>query len=396
MSLATPSVLQCTACRYVGPPAPRDSERLAHAATVLWSLDVRQRQLDAAQLRLLRSARRGRLGLVLSLIAGALALSPCVACALMSVLLPEPGYGMALSCGAPVFVFALTGAALLAIAFRRRRSLEEACAAEPPELPGQPARCHVCGAPLRAGIDEHVVRCGFCQADNVIDPKVLARLGAKRARAIGDFDAAVRQEASRLRAGMWWMRVAVVGVVLASPVFCLMGSALSMRLGPLYEAPVDRRVEYVLVRGDSERTACMARVHSRYRSGATQLNRLRQPRPERGMLTLPGAARLPTVDATWLVGRTVRPGWGQGTVTRVYRNVLDPHANHAVVQRGERIRRIRVESLCLITPPPAPVLRWAQPSVRGGELLPYGTPHTDARIEAGPEPERVPSVQPEE
>jgi len=59
--------------------------------------------------------------------------------------------------------------------WRRQRQLEQSCAAVPPAAPGEPASCHVCGGPVAAADGQAVVRCRFCQADNIVLPRVLQR-----------------------------------------------------------------------------------------------------------------------------------------------------------------------------------------------------------------------------
>lgn len=76
---------------------------------------------------------------------------------------------------------------------RTARKLHGATLAVPPLRPGEPAACRVCGGPI--GRIDGVVRCDYCHADNVIDAKILARAGERRADAMKDDVEALQERA---------------------------------------------------------------------------------------------------------------------------------------------------------------------------------------------------------
>ncbi len=105
------------------------------------------------------------------------------------------------------YVPTLAGLAGLAVySFRalraQRRSLEVTCAAGPPVAPGAPARCRVCGGEIHTGAAGALVRCTYCQADNLLAPDRIAEQAVARARDADDQVAAISREAQALgRAG---------------------------------------------------------------------------------------------------------------------------------------------------------------------------------------------------
>jgi LSD1 subclass zinc finger protein len=111
------------------------------------------------------------------------------------------------ACFVTLFVLAFVPRSLGIYANRRaggRRMLLAGLAAEPPKLPGGPARCRQCGAPLDVPPGATVVRCAYCRADSAV--RILtpflesARQSARGIlRTIDDATALDRRERSETR-----------------------------------------------------------------------------------------------------------------------------------------------------------------------------------------------------
>lgn len=173
--------------------------RVVAARALIASLDVRRRQLTETERRALGRAGFAHGCFVLVLVVLALAFG--VPIAMLGSAFFDPGGPPPLGQVAwfflpPVLVFVVF--VVPSIAYdrslrRRRRVLEDACAAVPPEGPGQPATCHLCGAPLlHSKTSEGIVRCASCAADNVVDPVVLARAARRETATLDDFEAEVK------------------------------------------------------------------------------------------------------------------------------------------------------------------------------------------------------------
>lgn len=169
-----------------------------HAALdVLQREDVRSRQLSDTQKRELRDAKLALLKFwgVLSLVtlpwllgaAGCVAVSSDMQWWVVAIV----GFG-------PLVIRLATGAVGSALLAKRKRLLEAACTALPPLAPGEPARCHVCGGPLRNDPHEYVEMCGFCHADNIVAPAILARVQGRQAMVLHAHARVVSHEALAL------------------------------------------------------------------------------------------------------------------------------------------------------------------------------------------------------
>lgn len=124
---------------------------------------------------------------------------------------------------APLCGAALLGAAGLGSIRVRRRRLQLACSAHPPAFPGEPARCHVCAAPLLS--DDRIVRCPHCEADNLVDASVLARLHDDRTAGLDDLERRLQHEVNGLRSAS---AVATAGTVLAAALSPVLAVALGL------------------------------------------------------------------------------------------------------------------------------------------------------------------------
>ncbi|HJL17251.1 MAG TPA: hypothetical protein RMH99_16410 [Sandaracinaceae bacterium LLY-WYZ-13_1] len=326
--VATPEVYACRSCGYRGTPSPDVAQRLAQARQLLFGLDARHRQLGGIQRRLLRSARRSPWRVAGYFVGGLLLMAPCVGCALLFGLTPHPSYTLALSCGAPPLFLGVVGLGVVVVSFRRRRSLERACSATPPAVEGEPARCHVCGGPLPSGSlrSRGIVRCEYCQADNLVDPARLRAMGAQRHADLSRVEDAVRQEGRALH------RESNVAVLAMLGVFGLAGMSFACVLAvgtaivPYLESPLNEDLEYVLV--ETPRLgACFARVNGRDDDGAAYVIGPAGIDGTTGRVDLRGG---PTLGPRWVVGRRVvvhpagRREPYEGRVVDVHGSLLKP------------------------------------------------------------------------
>jgi DNA-directed RNA polymerase subunit RPC12/RpoP len=185
LSLASLHGVRCRSCGYEGPPRPEVLERLRIAQGELSRLDQRTRQLDASAQAAIGRALRTRWGAIVVLSLGVL---PFVALAVAGVaegFEAHPGLplanriiGVSLT-WVPLLVYACVGGILAAFVGRARRRLLAASAAIPPERPGEPVTCAVCGASLASFGTSPIARCGYCAADNVVHPAALRQAGIR-------------------------------------------------------------------------------------------------------------------------------------------------------------------------------------------------------------------------
>ncbi len=185
------------------PPGP--VQNLYAAAELLRGTDVRERQLSQAQQRALGAATTQNITYFLVLGISAFP-AFCLAVAQIMLNIEEDGEDWiqaSVLLITPFLVVAGVGLFIFSRLVKRRRQLQDACAAVPPPAPGEPCACHVCGAPLAAG-QSAVVRCGHCSADNVVEASVVARATRHRQYVLADYAshlrgeiAAVNREANR-------------------------------------------------------------------------------------------------------------------------------------------------------------------------------------------------------
>ena len=120
-----------------------------------------------------------------------------------------------------------------------------ACAADPPDAPGEPARCHVCGAPLTG--NRSVVRCGHCEADNLVEPAAIRRVHRERAAGIDDLERRLTREVEGVRAAS---ASATIGTAFGAAFAPLLAIGLAVVTGAvlrLMEFPADPALRYALV-----------------------------------------------------------------------------------------------------------------------------------------------------
>jgi hypothetical protein len=290
----------CGACSAQVTFRPEVAQRIAAARSALLSMDLRSRQLTARQ----RNAVEGSsLWMVLVLGAVVVACLPFGGCTTFAIFTddvhPDDRMFLVGTFGAPLVVMAVLGATVV-YAFRRaHRKLLGACAALPPATPGDPAACHVCGAPL-AGARGAVARCSFCSADNVVSADVMARARHVHARGAFDVEAAVRREAAsvgRLSSVLLLLTIVAVFIV---PIGLGIADVMIFFACRDWERPLDDDIEYATV--DTLDGRCVRRT-----KGATVY-------AGPGLGWKPVAPRS-TFRASSLVGKRVRPRNGSSTHT---------------------------------------------------------------------------------
>lgn len=354
-SLAQAGHIACPSCGYVGLPEADAAQQLQAASLVLRSIDVRARQLTDRQRRALLRARGGAWRLLAFLFVGLLPLAPCGLCSGLFLLGDQrSSFPLFMMCASPFLFLAMTGGVVVVWAWRQQRKLEEACAAAPPRVAGQGACCHVCGGELPPPdlAARGIVRCPYCQADNMVDARVLARLGHKRSADIGDFEASVRHEGSRLGLTTGLATGVVVLLALLAPLSCLASAFVVQRVATGIERPVNEQRHYLLV--ETPAGPCFTYVNQRYSDGSAHVILGKHERGVRGTNYVAGAALHPTVTAEWAVGRSVRfyhhSQWKEGVVARTHGTLVD-HANHAIVVVDGAELSPRVVDLCFAQAP---------------------------------------------
>ena len=327
LSLATPTQIACAACRYTGTPDALVVEQLGAAAAALAGLGVEARQLSAVQRRELA---RGRLTLGCLTVLWVVATVPFALLlgAGVFVLAPEAakieGMGqhalLALAFLAPLVIVLGAGASARWLLRSRLRRLEARCVAAPPAGPGEPSRCHVCGAPLVGAIDAGVVRCAYCHADNVVEHAALARQAGRHRVVLADYAREVQAHATSTSGAGAGAMVAIVAVALATPLVVVVACALAVFGLSSIERPVDSRKSYVVVERAGNR--CVGEVLETRPGGTRRVDMNNATR-----VGFPGWLELAPTEGTpvrlvELVGRRVRIDDRTGRVTGFFASAL--------------------------------------------------------------------------
>jgi DNA-directed RNA polymerase subunit RPC12/RpoP len=210
--------VDCNYCDYIGELSPEDRQRIEAAKVVLHQSQAHQRQLTAQQRRALArvsTIRDG--GVILVSFVGIKALLFVAPFVLLMVLALVIGFSLD-----SIYLFCMTALPisllfLLVLVpsgawFRRLNSqlkeVEFACAAIPPGRKGYPAKCYVCGGNLVSEGVQLVVRCSYCEADNLVAPKMLQTVGAVRKWDLDTHHGQISTKISRL--GQW----SIFGIIL--------------------------------------------------------------------------------------------------------------------------------------------------------------------------------------
>lgn len=259
LSLAATSI-RCSSCGYDGPPAPAVAEQLGRAAAILRQVDVRERQLTGGARAVLAS---GRWPVVAYLAVAALVNAPFLVLTIFGVWLwATSGTSTSglLWFATPLIVSVLATGVGLRWLGRRRANLRLEAAAAPPAAPGSTASCRVCGASLEESRGP-VVRCGYCEADNLVDPAALRLAAATKLRSLENLVESVRAGATGLRAASRRAGCALASVGCLTPVVLLVAStAIAMVLASIETEP-SGAARYAIVQTAAGR--CVALVSER-------------------------------------------------------------------------------------------------------------------------------------
>lgn len=266
VSLATPDVLSCVACAYRGQPPRESAGPLREAAAAVFRSPIASRQLSDSIRRALGSS--GFYGRRFTLLAAATTM-PFVLAELLFYVGDRSANGDSNVVLNGFMLGTIGGAALLwalgrALIRRRQRAMEEACAARPPEVEGQPASCHLCGAPITEHA-EAFVRCAFCGADNLVSPGVLRRVRGVLSPWYGSQVQAVELALARMRQASEGMMLRVIAGAFLIPTLLFLGTIVGVLiasrceirpdLGRRYaavETPAGRCIGHVVMEPDQE------------------------------------------------------------------------------------------------------------------------------------------------
>jgi hypothetical protein len=203
VAVHSPEHLSCGACGFSGAPSPDVTSRLREAQAALARESVGHRQLSDLQRRAVTLGPRSE-----QLLLGAVLLfeAPFLAMIFFSIMRGLSTSGAearrALLGGCAYIPTVAVLAALAAVAFvqlrRMRRDLEAGCAALPPGRPGDAAGCRVCGGDVTPRGVEVVARCSYCQADNLVDPRVIREQAPVRAQQVSEYAQEVTAQARAL------------------------------------------------------------------------------------------------------------------------------------------------------------------------------------------------------
>lgn len=298
----------CVACKTTFALSPEMQRSLADGRAALERAAEADRQLDERERKSLADGR-----------AAGRWTGAWIAATLLPPTLLGLGWG-ALTLGQErpswsLFVFGLIPIAFSLVLVRSARgamaratsALLEACAADLPAGPSQPACCHVCGAAIAAST-EPVVRCRYCRADNVIDASIVAKAHAHRDKSRVESAETIAARLRSLRDEAKRRATFATAAVLAGPVLSLVAmlatsAVLSSRRIAL------QGEQFAVVQG--EHGACVAKV-TQY-SGRVRLSygatRTRAPEDR------PNADGLVLQPASAWIGRSVRVGATQRTAT---------------------------------------------------------------------------------
>lgn len=346
--------MACAACHYRGPPPGNAAQRLRAAAYALFQTDVRRRQLSEALQRMLATASQRHARLLVVFGIAAVPISAFCALLLLGLWVTPDTEGNLVVGGMTVAAWlgtVGTGAAVLALVRRRQRRLEEACAARPPAAPGEPAACHVCGAPLDGGGAGAIARCGFCAADNLVAPAVLARVRARQVVLFKSFEQAVSAELASFDRATSGAAASVVAIALVVPVTAFLLAVAVSLAGELWRPPVDPTVRYAAV--STPLGLCigklMAQADGEAAAPVVRFGAFRRPELPEQQALAPGAP-IEAVSPGSLIGRAVTAKDGAGVVEEVFSSLL--RGNSATVRRDDGTSfTSSIAGLCLDGPP---------------------------------------------
>lgn len=353
VSLATPDAMRCDACSYQGAPAPDVVQSLRDAAAVIARSPIASRQLSDSVKRALGSANSYRLrftgisaGCSTPVILGALCFGLGQAASHDDTNWMLVAFSLAMV--VETIALAALGGALIA---RRQRAMEDACAARPPSAPGEPSTCHLCGAPL-VGHAEAFVRCGFCAADNLAAPAVLARVRGVLSSWHGSQVEAIERALDKVRAINRGATAFMILGAVAIPPFVLVQFVILFAVGMVIGPDIDRSARYTVVHTTAGE--CIGRIKlPQHGSTTLVLFGLWRPNGLPEEMTLP-SSQVHAFAVTKLKGKRVRSYMGEtGKVQKVVGSPL--HGNAVSLDVGtDKVQIHAPTGLCLAPGEKAP------------------------------------------
>ena len=349
VTLANHEKITCDACGYSGPLSPETAERLRGVFGIIKGLGESERHLTKRQKKTLTSSARFYVAIVLiTLFCGLPSLFWLGFSILVVIVRPQEVSG-AILFGTPGVILLVVTLLCTYLVVRSRRALASSMVAAPPAREGEPATCRLCGAPLVTG-QEAVVRCGYCDTDNVVAAAYLTKATRGRAMAIEDFERETRRKISNLK---WSTRLsgcallfAVFGVPVPTFFFMLFAGFMLLRI----EGPLNEVQRYALL--ETESGQCVASLGRESRGKWLFVMGSPAP-PGKGDLAVPVSEDVHWVELEDLVGKEVCHWPGptmknlavRGTVERVHGTVL---GYNRVVINGLHLGD---EGFCLIETP---------------------------------------------
>jgi hypothetical protein len=356
-NLAAPDVLRCAACGFFGAPPPEIGQRLHAARGLLFSLDVRLRQLSHAQRRAIEGAAQLRLlyFILSSIIAVPLALWALFAlAAVVSSDDPTDDYGVAayVLAVAPLLVFGALTALGHRYIRRKQRALEDACAARPPRERGEPAGCHVCGAPLAPG--SGIARCSFCHADNLVEAGALSRLSRGHFVGADAIEQTITREARSATTVAGLTSALLLPAAIAAPILVVFWIFIVSFVLHFIKLEPSMKFRYVTV--STPAGQCIARLRRQEHKPTFDFG-IQRPEGVPEKQPVPDGASLDPLDIKALYGRTVRMTSGKpGRIVRGYRTPgISPDNDIEIepLEGGDSESRIAM-GVCLAEPAAAP------------------------------------------
>jgi hypothetical protein len=368
-NLAAPDVLRCAACGFFGAPPPEVGQRLHAARALLFTIDVRLRQLSDAQRRAIEGAARLR---NIFIIISAIIAVPLALWALFGSLVsagssdPTDDYGVTgyVLAVAPLLLFGALTALGHSYIRRKQGALEAACAARPPRATGEPAGCHVCGAPLAAG--SGIARCSFCHADNIVEPGVLSRLSRGHSVGADAIEQTIAKEARSVAAVTGFTTALLLPAVIAAPIIVLFWTFVLTLALTFIKLEPSMKFRYATV--STPAGQCVARLRLLDGKPTFELGVWR-PAGVDERQPVPDGASPDSFDISALHGRTVRMKSGKpGRVVRSYQTPGLSADNNIVIQPlegGEPESRIAM-GVCLAEPATSPSPTTEKPTGSNG------------------------------
>ena len=215
ISLAHADEVRCGHCGDVRAPEAAVAKRLADGQEALDAVAESVRQLSRTRLRAMHKADNALL-----LFAGGLGLlllaSPVYLGGGLLGLLNNDVESMLFGCACTNMLLSLC--VLVPLTWRRmwsrRRELVLAAAAAPPLRDGGAARCRLCGGDLEAlaaGAIDAVVRCSYCDADNLVSSDALALRASHVEADHDDLVATIRDKSRQIDPSMGLQYLVMVG-----------------------------------------------------------------------------------------------------------------------------------------------------------------------------------------